>query len=131
MVRVDASLKSMTGDHEDLAPSLFRVMLRSGALEGSLYIVTDVDINNQTRIASVALWSGPGKKMLARSVSRCIILNPLDRDTKFFSFPSEAQRGEGFNDWFAALEPDLQDWWTKTVSCSLVFMELASSHSSL
>lgn len=82
----------MTGGNSDLKAPLFRCMLCAGALEGSFYVAYDSESSDEIR--SIGVYFGPGVYM----------------------FSSGAQRAQGWNDLFAPLSRDTQDWWTGVVS---------------
>ena len=54
----------MTGGDNKFRASLFRSVVRAGALEGSLYVVHD----DSGKILSIGIWFGPGKMMFSTSV---------------------------------------------------------------
>lgn len=83
----DVSLKTMTSGNDDLEPLLFRSMLKAGALEGTIYVVTAED--GADDIYSIGVWFGPGQKM----------------------FSSQAQLAGGWNEFFAALTDEGRNWW--------------------
>ncbi|KAI0319588.1 hypothetical protein OF83DRAFT_1170062 [Amylostereum chailletii] len=83
----DVTIPAMTGGDTGLEPSLFRSIVRAGALAGAFYVMTD----ESDEIFTIGLWLGPGKKV----------------------FESEAERkAAGWDDFFASLSPEAQKWWT-------------------
>ncbi|TFY66314.1 hypothetical protein EVG20_g4770 [Dentipellis fragilis] len=84
----DPIITVLTGNNWNLADPFFRSIIRAGALAGAVYIATD----KTDRILAVGVWFGPGQEL----------------------YSTAEQHELGFNDLFAGLSPDTQEWWTKT-----------------
>ncbi|EIM80209.1 uncharacterized protein STEHIDRAFT_126178 [Stereum hirsutum FP-91666 SS1] len=86
----DVTIRAMTGGREELAPALFRAMLRAGSLGGKFHVVSD-EVSGQ--ITTVAISFAPGGGLFDR----------VD------------QREAGWNDFFASLSHETQTWWRTTL----------------
>ncbi|THU89926.1 hypothetical protein K435DRAFT_781417 [Dendrothele bispora CBS 962.96] len=93
----DISTKALLGGNWELHGDYWRSLIRAAALEGEIYVVR----NPKGQIVSIAVWFPPGNDL----------------------FNSEEQRALGFNDFFAKLSPETQEWWNTT--CDEVMGELA------
>ncbi|KAJ7586818.1 hypothetical protein C8J56DRAFT_942907 [Mycena floridula] len=85
----DLCAKSMTADNHAIEDSLYRMMLRAAALEGTIYAVFADDDN---KMLTVGVWFGPGTLLLH----------------------SEAQQQAGWNDFYASLSDEGKTWWATT-----------------
>ncbi|KAL4258379.1 hypothetical protein AB1N83_008837 [Pleurotus pulmonarius] len=85
----DITLSSMTGRNVNLEALLLRSMVRAAALEGTIYVVTDV----YNTILSVGVCFQPGTRM----------------------FSSEAQRALGWDEFFQKISEEARDWWTTQI----------------
>ncbi|KAI0313764.1 hypothetical protein OF83DRAFT_502895 [Amylostereum chailletii] len=86
----DVTIPAMTGGDTRLQQSLFRSLVRGGALSDAFYVVTD----DSNEIFTIGVWARPGQKL----------------------FSSETERkSSGWDAFFASLSPETQKWWTETL----------------
>ena len=125
MILEDVTIEVMTSGDDNIIDPLFRNIIRTGALEGTLYFVmesTDGDISKDTpRLVEVSVWFGPGRTLNSGYVplSQCGLnhLPPfvqLDTDVCVFS---EEQKTLALHD-FSRLSPEMQEWRDKIVNPS-------------
>ncbi|KAF4599092.1 hypothetical protein EYR40_006181 [Pleurotus pulmonarius] len=86
----DITLSSMTGRNVNLEALLLRSMVRAAALEGTIYVVTDV--------------------------YNTILRDRIDADPiRLIRFVSEAQRALGWDEFFQKISEEARDWWTTQI----------------
>ncbi|KAE9394587.1 hypothetical protein BT96DRAFT_827522, partial [Gymnopus androsaceus JB14] len=83
----DIAIKALVGGNWDIQADYWRSLIRAGLLEGRVYVVK----NEKNEIVSIGVWYEAGNDL----------------------FQTDAQRALGFNDFFAKLTPETQEWWNE------------------
>lgn len=100
----DISIKALVGGNWDIQADYWRSLIRAGLLEGRVYVV-----KNEQKIVSVGVWYEAGNDVF--QTFEVSVLKVLTRS--WYVRYRDAQRALGFNDFFAKLTPETQEWWNE------------------